>query len=230
MKNRGLTKRFALIVAGGSGNRMNSAGPKQFLLLNGLPVLMHTLNRFYQYDSSIEMVLVLPSQQFTTWEELCKQHNFTLPHTLVAGGAVRFESVKNGLDSISGEGLIAIHDGVRPLVSFETLDRCFETALQEGNALPVLPIVESLRKTEGKLNFPVDRSLYFSVQTPQTFWLSQIKKAYEQSFDPAYTDDAMVLERMGQTIHLVQGNHENIKITYPKDLTIAETLMKQWAK
>jgi 2-C-methyl-D-erythritol 4-phosphate cytidylyltransferase len=226
MKNREIPKRYALIVAGGSGNRMNSTVPKQFLLLNGLPVLMHTLRRFHQYDGSIEIVLVLPLLQFEPWKELCSQHSFSLPYILVAGGSVRFESVKNGLDAISGEGLVAIHDGVRPLVSFETLDRCFDTALREGNALPVLPVVESLRKREGNLNEPVDRSKYYGVQTPQTFWLSRIKKAYQQPYDPAYTDDAMVLERMGEAIHLVQGNRENIKITHPEDLIVAEALIK----
>ncbi len=230
MKNRELAKRYALIVAGGSGSRMNSKLPKQFLPICGLPVLMHTLQRFYEYDNSIEIVLVVPSLQFNTWKDLVKQHNFTIPHNMVAGGAVRFESVKNGLSALSDEGIVAIHDGVRPLVSFETLERCFETTFKEGNALPVLPVVESLRKKEVNMNKPVDRSKYFGVQTPQTFWVSQIKEAYKQPYDPAFTDDAMVLEQFGQAIHLVQGNRENIKITHPEDLIVAEAFMNHWTK
>jgi 2-C-methyl-D-erythritol 4-phosphate cytidylyltransferase len=218
-------KKFALIVAGGSGSRMNSTVPKQFLLLKQKPVLMHTLERFAAYDSSVEIILVLPSSQFENWGELCFQYDFKILHRLVAGGDVRFESVKNGLSAITDEGLVAIHDGVRPLVSFETIDWCFKIAEEKGNALPVMPVVESVRMVEGDKSFPVDREKYVAVQTPQVFRVSEIKKAYSLGFDPAFTDDTMVLERLGIQINLVEGNRENIKITHSTDLIVAEALL-----
>jgi 2-C-methyl-D-erythritol 4-phosphate cytidylyltransferase len=219
-------KKFALIVAGGSGSRMNSKVPKQFLLLKQKPVLMHTLERFAAYDSSIEIILVLPSSQFEYWEELCFQYDFRILHRLVAGGSVRFESVRNGLSIITDEGLVAIHDGVRPLVSFETIDWCFKVAEEKGNALPVMPVIESIRIVEGDKSYPVDREKYVAVQTPQVFHVSEIKKAYSLGFDPAFTDDTMVLERLGIQINLVEGNRENIKITHASDLVIAEALLE----
>jgi len=218
-------KRFALIVAGGSGTRMKSTVPKQFLMLGNKPVLMHTLERFAAYDSAIEITLVLPSSQFENWGELCFQYDFKILHRLVAGGDVRFESVKNGLSAITDEGLVAIHDGVRPLVSFETIDRCFKMAEKNGNALPVMPVVESVRKVEGDNSYPVDREKYVAVQTPQVFRVSEIKQAYSLGFDPAFTDDATVLERLGIQINLVEGNRENIKITHASDLIVAEALL-----
>jgi 2-C-methyl-D-erythritol 4-phosphate cytidylyltransferase len=219
-------KKFALIVAGGSGCRMKTTIPKQFLLLKQKPVLMHTIERFAEYDSSIEIILVLPSSQLEYWEELCFQYDFKILHRLVAGGDVRFESVKNGLSAISDEGLVAIHDGVRPLVSFETIDWCFKIAEEKGNALPVMPVVESVRMVEGDKSYPVDREKYVAVQTPQVFRVSEIKKAYSLGFDPAFTDDATVLERLGIQINLVEGNRENIKITHATDLIVAEAFLR----
>jgi 2-C-methyl-D-erythritol 4-phosphate cytidylyltransferase len=218
-------KRYALIVAGGSGTRMNGPVPKQFMLLAGKPVLMHTLKRFATFDPTIEIILVLPSAQFDYWKELCNQYGFQVPHWLVAGGDVRFESVKNGLSQIIGDGLVAIHDGVRPLVSHETIDKCFICAADKGNAIPVLPVVESIRKVEGKMNSQVDREKFVAIQTPQVFRVSEIKQAYEQDFNSNFTDDATVLERLGNQINLVEGNRENIKITHASDLIIAEALL-----
>jgi len=218
-------KKYALIVAGGSGSRMNAPVAKQFLLLNGTPILMHTLNRFKQYDPNIELILVLPDVQFDYWKSLCKTHHFTEKHLLVAGGNVRFESVKNGLATITSDGIVAIHDGVRPLVSAETIDRCMKMAEEKGNAIPVMPVVESLRNVEGNNSWAVDRSDYVSIQTPQVFNVSEIKKAYELGYDPAFTDDATVLERTSTKINLVEGNLENIKITHATDLVIAGALM-----
>jgi 2-C-methyl-D-erythritol 4-phosphate cytidylyltransferase len=218
-------KKFALIVAGGIGSRMNTSIPKQFLLLWEKPVLLHTINRFAAYDSTIEIILVLPYSQFEYWKELCIQHDFQIPYRLVAGGSERFESVRNGLSEISEEGLVAIHDGVRPLVSHETIDRCFKMAEEKGNALPVMPVVESVRLVEGNSNFPVDREKYVTIQTPQVFRVSEIRKAYELGFNPSFTDDATVLEKLGIQINLVEGNRENIKITTPFDLSIAEILL-----
>jgi 2-C-methyl-D-erythritol 4-phosphate cytidylyltransferase len=220
-------KKFALIVAGGSGSRMNSTIPKQFMLLEQKPVLMHTLERFVLYDPSIEIILVLPSDQFEYWKQLCNLYGLKISHQLVAGGEVRFESVKNGLSEIHEDGIVAIHDGVRPLVSIETIGRCFKMAEAKGNALPVMPVVESVRMVEGNNNFPVDREKYVAVQTPQVFRVSEIKQAYELGFDPAFTDDTMVLERLGIQINIVEGNPENIKITHATDLIIAEALLRK---
>jgi 2-C-methyl-D-erythritol 4-phosphate cytidylyltransferase len=218
-------KKYALIVAGGTGSRMNSTIPKQFMLLKGLPVLMHTINRFVGYDQNIEIIVVLPSAQFNEWQTLCDQYHFTVSHKLVPGGSVRFESVKNGLDAIGTDGLVAIHDGVRPLVSIETIDRCFEIAGEKGNAIPALTIVESIRKMAGDWNQAVDRSSYVGIQTPQTFRVSEIKMAYKQPYDPTFTDDSMVLECWGKKIQIVDGNRENIKITHSTDLIVAEALI-----
>jgi 2-C-methyl-D-erythritol 4-phosphate cytidylyltransferase len=222
-------KKFALIVAGGTGTRMNASVSKQFLMLGGKPVLMHTIEKFINYGSAIEIILVLPSDQFDYWKELCSHYNFKIPHRLVAGGSVRFDSVKSGLSEISEEGLVAIHDGVRPLVSVETIDRCFKMAEEKGNALPVMPVIESVRMVEGSNNFPVDREKYVAVQTPQVFRVSEIKQVYDLGFDPSFTDDTMVLERLGIKINLVEGNRENIKITYKTDLIIAKALLKNLA-
>lgn len=221
-------KLYALIVAGGSGNRMKSVIPKQFMLLNKLPVLMHTLKLFVEFNASIQLVLVLPENQFEEWKKLCLQHQFKIKHRLVAGGANRFSSVQNGLSDIEGEeGIVFIHDGVRPLVSHETIQRCLNTALEKGNAIPVMPVVESLRQVDGEANMSVDRSKFVNIQTPQVFQVSEIKAAYQMGFDPSFTDDATVLERKGKKINLVEGNRENIKITHPQDLIIAENLIQQ---
>jgi len=220
-------KNYALIVAGGSGSRMNSEIPKQFILLNNLPILMHSINRFTAFDHDIEIVVVLPKSQFPYWKQLCKTHNFTTPHLLIEGGETRFQSVKKGLAAIDDDGLVAIHDGVRPLVNRATINRCFETASKTGNAIPVMPVVESLRLVTPTDNKAVDRSQFVTIQTPQVFSISEIKAAYGQSFQPTFTDDATVLESTGKKIHLVEGNSENIKVTHPLDLKIAEVLIKQ---
>lgn len=220
-------KKFVVIVAGGSGSRMRTEIPKQFLELCGKPVLMHTLQAFYDFDSQSSLILVLPELQQNFWKDLCRKHSFKLPHSIVSGGETRFLSVQNGLKLLDDDGIVFIHDGVRPLVSKSTLQKCYETALLSGNAIPVLPVTESLRKTEGHSTVSVDRSLFFSVQTPQTFRTEQILQAFKQPFDPAFTDDASVAEKAGYAIHLVEGNPENIKITQPTDLIIAESFLKK---
>lgn len=218
-------KKFALIVAGGSGNRMKSEIPKQFLHLLGRPVLMHTMEIFYRYDPEIIFILVLPEIWMALWNELCKKHNFSLKHQLVRGGDVRFRSVQNGLQQISDEGIVFIHDGVRPLASTQTIHNCYEMAVKKGNSLPVVPVSESVREVNAHHSKTVDRSKYFLVQTPQTFQVSLIQKAYSQSVFEDHTDDASVLEGTGATIHLTEGNRENIKITYPEDLLFAEAIL-----
>lgn len=218
-------KKFALIVAGGSGSRMKQDIPKQFSELNGRPVLMHVFDIFAKFDSQIEFVLVLPKNQVEFWETLCKKHQFNSKYRLASGGETRFHSVKNGLDLITDDGIVFIHDGVRPLVSEQTLQNCYNVASEKGNALPVLPATESVRFMNEQGNKAVERSNYVLVQTPQTFQTSLIKKAYQQEFSSIFTDDASVLENMEENIHLVEGNRENIKITYPEDLLIASAIL-----
>ena len=219
-------KKFVIIVAGGSGNRMGTEIPKQLLELCGKPILMHTIQVFHDFDPESRIILVLPEDQQQFWKELCMKHSFSIFHRVISGGKTRFHSVKNGLSQIDGEGIVFIHDGVRPLVSQETIEKCNQMAQKNGNAIPVLSVNESLRKQEGDQNISVDRSQYFSVQTPQTFRSDQILKAYEQDFDPAYTDDASVAEKAGFPIFMVEGNRENIKITTPIDLIVAGALLK----
>lgn len=215
-------KKFALIVAGGSGNRMKTKMPKQFVELCGKPVLLHTLEAFLEADVAFEFVVVLAPEKFGDWQSICSKYNFKAPQKLVAGGLTRFESVKNGLEQIRDEGIVFIHDGVRPLVSIKTIENCYRMAVEKGNALPVVTPSESVRKVENDTNKAVDRSKYFLVQTPQTFKTELIKKAYEQNYADKFTDDASVLENYGYKIHLVEGNRHNIKLTYPEDLKLAK--------
>jgi 2-C-methyl-D-erythritol 4-phosphate cytidylyltransferase len=219
-------KKYALIVAGGSGSRMNAGIPKQFIVLGGKPLLMHTMQSFFDFDNTIEIIIVLPGDQTEIWKDLCSQHSFDIKHRICAGGEKRFDSVSNGLGEIKDNGIVFIHDGVRPFVSHETLTRCYETASKTGNAIPVYPVTESLRIMEFGKNIAVDRSKYYIVQTPQTFKVSLIKKAYNQEYSPLFTDDASVLESIGKSINLVDGNPENIKITYPHDLLFSEILLQ----
>jgi len=218
-------KKFAVIVAGGNGSRMKLSCPKQFLEINGLPVLMHTINAFFSYVPDVDLIIVLPEKEVYRWRELCNKFNYNIKHKIVSGGGTRFHSVKNGLAQISGEGIVFIHDGVRPLVSKNTINHCYQTAVQKGNALPVIKPSESLRQVSGNKNRAADRNSYYLVQTPQTFRVSLIKKAYNQPYNKKFTDDASVLESTGENIYLVEGNRENIKITYPEDILLVETFM-----
>lgn len=220
-------KKFAIIVAGGSGTRMNSVVPKQFLLLNGKPVLFHTLECFHKFDPSIKIILVLPAKQFSYWKNLCIKYKFSIPHSVVAGGRKRFFSVKNGLGIIHERGIVAVHDGVRPLITNETIKKCFNTAQKKGNAIPVIPVIDSIRKKQNNGNVSVSRNDYFIVQTPQCFTSEILKKAYHQKYSLDFTDDASVIEKYGEKIQLVKGNAENIKITSPIDLFVAECYVKR---
>ena len=216
---------YVIIVAGGSGKRMGLETPKQFLELAGRPVLMHTIERFKAFDNAIEIITVLPENQLRHWIELQKQYSFTVQHTLVKGGAHRFFSVKNGLKFVNSPGLVAIHDGVRPFVTLDTIKRCFETAEKLGNAIPSIPSTESVRILTENGNSPVNRINVRQIQTPQVFSAELIKKAYLQEYKPEFTDDATVLEQMGEKINLIDGNRENIKITNPEDLLISKALL-----
>lgn len=221
-----MMKSCVIIVAGGSGSRMESHTPKQFLSLEGMPVMMHTIHVFYEYDPGIQLVVVIPDAQKDKWIKLCLAHAFDIPHELISGGETRFHSVKNGLSAASPCDLIAVHDGVRPLVSFDTLDRCFMMASEKGSAIPVLPANESIREGTMEDSRPLDRSRLFLVQTPQVFNALILRSAYKQDYSNEFTDDASVVEKNGFPVQLVLGNRENIKITFPEDLEIASLFLK----
>ena len=210
-------QKIALIVAGGIGERMNAAIPKQFLLLKRTPILMRTLKQFSHFE---EIILVLPSTQFDYWHSLCDTYNFTLKHTLAAGGKTRFHSVKNGLGKITANSIIAIHDGVRPLVSTPLINRLISQAKDGIGVVPVVPIKDSIRKVDGENSIHIDRNKLYKVQTPQCFFSSDIKNAYTQEFSEHFTDDASVFESAGGKITTILGENKNIKITTEEDLRI----------
>lgn len=218
---------FALIVAGGKGTRIKSALPKQFLELNGLPVLMHTINVFLRYSPTIKIILVLPSDDIETWRKLVKKHSFQVPIKLCEGGDTRFQSVKNGLGQLPDEGMVAIHDGVRPLVSEDIIAASFRLAKVHQAAVASVRLKESIRVVDQDNTKAVDRSRYRLIQTPQTFHISSIKKAYKGKEDESLTDDASVAEKAGLTISLFEGSYENIKITTAEDLLLAEALLSK---
>ncbi len=220
-------KKVMIIVAGGSGSRMQSDIPKQFIELNRLPILMHTLNRFHDYDSEMKLILVLPKKQIDYWNKLCLKHQFALDFDVAFGGNTRFESVKNGLAKIQDNCLVGIHDGVRPFVSDATLNSCFFVAQLHGSAIPVTDSIESIRKLTNEGSESVDRQEYKMVQTPQVFHFSKLKDCYDQPYQEDFTDDASVYEKAGFKVFLAQGNRENIKITTPMDLLIGEALMTE---
>ena len=208
-----------IITAGGIGRRMNSTVPKQFIEVNGLPILMHTIKRFYDYDSSCEIILTLPEDWLIYWSEMRIKYNFQIPHHVVSGGVERYDSIKNALDHCHTE-IIGVHDGVRPLVSKETIHRCLELVKKEGAVIPVLGLKESIRKMEGDFSIALERKEYFTVQTPQFFTSDILNKAYHLPFHDKITDDASLVEEAGFKISLVEGNEENIKVTTPFDLKI----------
>jgi 2-C-methyl-D-erythritol 4-phosphate cytidylyltransferase len=218
-------REYALVVAGGKGTRIKSSLPKQFLELKGLPILMHTLNAFYRYSEAITVILVLPESDFVTWDALCKKHQYNRSVILQKGGDTRFQSVKNGLDKIEGPGLVAIHDGVRPLVNQELIGASFRLAAVHGSAVAAVRLKESIRMTDQDNTKAMDRSKFRLIQTPQTFQVDLIKNAYRQKEDAELTDDASVAERAGHVISLFEGSYENIKITTPEDLIVAEALL-----
>ncbi|MBT3417664.1 MAG: 2-C-methyl-D-erythritol 4-phosphate cytidylyltransferase [Flavobacteriales bacterium] len=214
-------KKVAIIVAGGKGVRMKSEIPKQFLLLNELPILIHTLKQFSHFE---EIVLVLPHSQFEFWKELCKTYNFTQQHTLVEGGKTRFHSVKNGLGKVDDNSIVAIHDGVRPLISTKLIDSLIDETKNGIGIIPIVPVKDSIRKLEGKNSIHIDRNILFKVQTPQCFLSSDIKEAYTQEFSETFTDDASVFESNSGEITTILGEENNLKITTEEDLKIASIL------
>jgi 2-C-methyl-D-erythritol 4-phosphate cytidylyltransferase len=218
-------KKYCIIVAGGSGKRMKSSLPKQFLPLEGRPLLMHSIERFHNFDKTIEIIIVLPSVHLLLWKNLVKEHSFTISHEVVSGGEERFHSVKAGLSKIQDESLVAIHDGVRPLVSNDTIWRCFADAEEYGSAIPFIEPADSIRLLDGDMSRPHPRSEVRQIQTPQVFRSDIILSAYRTGYDPSFTDDATVVEASGRTIHMTHGNRENIKITTPEDLVVARALL-----
>jgi 2-C-methyl-D-erythritol 4-phosphate cytidylyltransferase len=217
---------YVIIVAGGKGTRINSTTPKQFLELCGKPILLHTVEAFINYNHSINIILVLPDGDIDIWNGIAKKYNLTKPITITKGGDTRFQSVRNGLDVISGNGLVAIHDGVRPLVSNDIISNSFKLAEENQAAVAAVPLKDSIRITEKKSNKAIDRSQFRLIQTPQTFDVQLIKKAYALKEDQSLTDDASVAERGGYKVSLFEGSYENIKITTPEDLIVAEALLK----
>lgn len=229
-----MTRRVAVIVAGGKGLRMGADLPKQFISVGGEPVLMHTLRAFHCFDRQLLLILVLPKSQQDFWKQLCEKHRFEIPHGVADGGETRFHSVKNGLEKVTAQvaesdwdqTLVAVHDGVRPFVSQEVIARCFAVAAEKQSALPVIPVVETVRRlTDGEDSVTVPRDDYRLVQTPQVFNARLLMQAYQQPYIPSFTDDASVVEAAGAPIFLTDGNRENIKITTPFDLVVAEALL-----
>ncbi len=220
-------QKYIIIVAGGSGVRMNSSVPKQFMELQGKPIIMHSIQKFVDAIPQISIVLVLSTNHQQQWITLCKKHNFNYKYQLAEGGETRFQSVKNGLALVPENCMVGVHDAARPLISNQIIINAFETAEQKGNASPAILLSESIREVEGESNKAIDRSKIFIIQTPQCFKSTLLKNAFLQTYRSTFTDDASVLEAMGEKINLIEGHRENIKITTPQDLIIAEVLMKE---
>ncbi len=225
-------KRYLIVVAGGKGMRMGGETPKQFQLLGDKPVVMVTLERLHAIDPSMQLILVLPAEHMDMWLSLCKQYSFAVPLLLAQGGSTRFHSVQNGLAQVDDidDALVGVHDGVRPFVSPKVLDDCFCEAWIHGAAIPMIDVQDSLRHIVGGngVTEVVPRDRYRLVQTPQVFKLSLLRRAYEQRFVENFTDDASVVEALGEQVVGVEGNRENIKLTTPFDLMVAKTLMECW--
>lgn len=215
----------AIIVAGGSGLRLGGPVPKQFQIVKGRPLLMWTIDAFHRHDASMPLFVVIPEMHFEIWKALCMGHRFFIQHQVVAGGEQRWHSVKAGLEKVEGDGLVAVHDGVRPLVSAELIARCFDAADKHAAAIPVVPVVPSVRERTDDGSRALNRSKLFAVQTPQCFHTDLLRKAFALPYDPAFTDEATMVERLGVKVHLVDGEENNIKVTTATDLRLAEMLL-----
>ena len=215
-------RKVAIIVAGGKGVRMNSDIPKQFLLINSTPVLMHTISKFSHLE---EVILVVPKTQKEYWNSLCKTHNFNIPHTIVEGGKTRFHSVKNGLEKVNNNSIVAIHDAVRPLISIKLINSLITETKNGVGVIPIIPVKDSIRKVEGENSIHIDRSNFYKVQTPQCFLSDEIKEAYNQEYSEKFTDDASVLESNDGKIVTILGEEKNLKLTTEEDFKIAELFL-----
>jgi 2-C-methyl-D-erythritol 4-phosphate cytidylyltransferase len=220
-------KYYALIVAGGSGSRMNSDIPKQFLLLNNKPVLIHSIEAFYHSDLQPEIIVVLNSKYYKHWEDICIKYNFNIPHKLAKGGNQRFDSVKNGLKEVKEESIIAVHDAVRPIINNELITRAFLEAEVNGTAIAAVTGNDSIRQMQKNTSVALNRETIFLIQTPQAFRSEILKKAYQQPYRNEFTDDASVVEKLGVKINIIHGSMTNIKITHPEDLRIAQLFLKE---
>ncbi len=218
-------QRSTIIVAGGSGKRMGGPIPKQFMLVKGKPLLCWTIEAFHGFDPAMPIIVVLPEAQIPIWKALCIGHGFLVEHEVVAGGEERFHSTRNGLAAVKGDGVVAVHDGVRPLVSKELIGRCFAAAEDHGAAIPVVPITSSVRLVDGDTSRAIDRSGMRAVQTPQCFQVALLRVAFAAPYDPAFTDEATLVERTGTKVHLVPGEEKNLKVTTPIDIRVAEILL-----
>lgn len=220
-------EKHAIIVAGGTGDRMQSDIPKQFIPISGMPMLTYSIQTFYDSDPNTNIIVVIPSSKKELWRNLCKEFKFDIPHQVVNGGETRFQSVKNGLDVINSDGMVAVHDGARPLITRVFIEKLYKYAEKNKTAIPALPIVESVRIVSAGKNKPFDRDSLRTIQTPQVFHIGLLKEAYKQEYKPSFTDDATVVESAGHEINLVEGHADNIKVTYPKDIKIATAILRR---
>ncbi|MCB0763540.1 MAG: 2-C-methyl-D-erythritol 4-phosphate cytidylyltransferase [Flavobacteriales bacterium] len=223
-------QRSTIIVAGGSGKRLGGPVPKQFQTIKGRPLLMWTIEAFHRAEPEMGSIVVLPQLHFDIWKALCMGHRFFIKHQVVAGGEQRWHSVKAGLEKVEGDGLVAVHDGVRPVVSTDLIERCFAAADKHAAAIPVVPVVPSIRETTADGSRALDRSRLLAVQTPQCFHTDLLRKAFEQPYDAAFTDEATLVERLGVKVHLVEGEENNIKVTNTTDMLIAGHLLPDRAQ
>ena len=225
-----MDQNYVVIVAGGKGSRMKQDLPKQFMELEDRPIIMHTLEAFHSYSSELNLILILPEDQMEFWNLLVKKHHYMVPHKVFAGGKDRTESVRNGLKQVAGEGLVAIHDGVRPFVSSQIIHESFFQASRAGNAIAAVKSKDSLRRMKDSVSEAVPREDYYLVQTPQTFRISIVKRAYEVLNPSGVSDDATVVEKYGERINLIEGDYDNIKITTPEDVELAKLILKRRKK
>jgi 2-C-methyl-D-erythritol 4-phosphate cytidylyltransferase len=219
-------EQIAIIVAGGSGKRMNTEIPKQFLLLGGLPVLMRTINAFHGFNPVMKVIVALGADHVKYWQTLCRNHNYTVPHMISEGGRTRYHSVRNAMEHVPPGCLVAVHDGVRPLVGKALIQTCFDTAAALGSAIPVTELTETIRQISGKTNAAADRSRFRLVQTPQVFRSDLLIEAFRQPYKSIFTDEAILVEASGHPVNLVKGQQENIKITNMADLFIASAILE----
>jgi 2-C-methyl-D-erythritol 4-phosphate cytidylyltransferase len=219
-------QRSTIIVAGGSGKRLGGPVPKQFQTVKGRPLLMWTIEAFHRFDAAMPIIVVLPQAHFDIWRALCMGHRFFIEHLVVAGGEQRWHSVKAGLEKVEGDGLVAVHDGVRPLVSNALIARCFDAADLHAASIPVVPVVPSIREATADGSRALDRSKLLAVQTPQCFHADLLRKAFEQPYDSAFTDEATLVERLGVKVALVEGEENNIKVTTAMDMLVLEKLLQ----
>lgn len=218
-------RKVVVITASGSGVRMQNPIPKQFLIIKNKPVLFYTIEQFYKYSPEIEIIITLNKDFVEYWSDLITEYKFTIKHRIVIGGRTRYQSVKNAVNTVNENCLIAVHDAVRPFVSVDTIANCYEIAEKYGNAVPYTKITDSIRKIDNSENYTVDRENYVRIQTPQVFKSEILKNAYSLELGTIYTDDSSIVERLGEKINLVEGDIENFKITTAYDLKISELIV-----